>query len=138
MKKTRNSNILQGEMADNNTVVLYGAKFACNGLSLVSGGKVDEEGNITDGEGNAVNLAGTKVIAEIDFKDINLFDYEDEGIISGEIISVMFKGNHNHLEVKTSEGAFFVDTQDEWDDGDIVGINVNPQAIRLKAAEVET
>ena len=137
MKKTMNANILEGEMVDNKTVMLFNTKFECNALPLVKGGSLDENGNIIDAEGNAVDLSGKKVIAEIAFNDVNLFDYEDEGVISGEIISIMFKGNHNHLEVKTGEGSFYVDTNDLWDDGDTVGININPEAIKLKLAEVQ-
>ena len=134
MKKTRITNIIEGEMTDNNTVKFYNGKFPCNGLQLVNGGKA-EDGKLFDAEGNEVDLTGTKVLAEIAFKDILLYDYEDEGIISGEIISIMFKGDHNNLEVRTKEGYFYVDTQDVWDDGDNVGININPDAIKLKRLE---
>jgi spermidine/putrescine transport system ATP-binding protein len=135
MKKIRNANVISGEMVDNNTVMLYGAKFACNGLSLVNGGRIGENGQLTDSEDNAVNLAGTKVIAEIPFDGVKLFDYVDEGVMEGEIISTMFKGNHNHLEVRTKEGYFYVNTKETWDNGDKVGINIKPETIKLTKAE---
>ncbi len=68
----------------------------------------------------------------IDFGDIALQDYEEEGMLSGEVSFILYKGDHYHLTVLTDEGEnIFVDTNDIWDDGDRVGITIPPGVIRI-------
>ncbi len=75
---------------------------------------------------------GESVQVEIDFGRINLQDDEEDGVISGEVYFILYKGNHYHLQIRTDEGKdLYVDTQDIWDAGDRVGIKVAPSWIRL-------
>ena len=44
----------------------------------------------------------------------------------GEVEFILYKGNHYHLTVLTDSGEkIYVDTNDIWDKGDIVGISVD-------------
>ena len=79
---------------------------------------------------------GDKVLAEIEFRDVELLDESDEGKTSGQVSFILYKGNHYFLTVKTDEGEkIYVQTDDVWDKNDLVGINVKPENIRLKIAE---
>ena len=76
--------------------------------------------------------AGEKVDVEVDFNHVNLQDYEEDGVLSGEVIFILYKGDHYHLQVRTDDGDdLYVDTNDIWDDGDRVGIKIAPSWIRL-------
>ena len=71
-----------------------------------------------------------------DFGRINLQDDEDDGVLSGEVHFILYKGDHYHLTVRTDDGDdLFVDTNDIWDDGDRVGIKIAASWIRLYKTE---
>ena len=101
MKKERTCNTLYGTVKDEETVSLLGADFP-----LKSGFE-----------------AGTEVKVEVPFEAVDLLDNLDDGILDGEVHFILYKGNHYHLTIKTDAGDFlWVDTNDIWDKGDLVGI----------------
>ena len=76
---------------------------------------------------------GDQVIVEVEFADVDLQDYEEEGKLSGEVAFILYKGNHYHLTIRTDDGdTIDVNTNDVWDDGDRVGIDIAPRHIRLR------
>ncbi len=80
--------------------------------------------------------AGDKVRVRVPFLDIDLQDHESEGVLSGEVHFILYKGNHYHLTIRTDEGYdMYVDTNDIWDDGDRVGIVIPKESIFLEKAE---
>ena len=81
---------------------------------------------------------GDRLLAEVEFRDMDLLDESDEGTVSGQVSFILYKGNHYFLTVKTEDGGkVYVQTDDVWDKNDLVGINVRPENIRLKKAEGE-
>ncbi len=81
---------------------------------------------------------GDRLLAEVEFRDMDLLDESDEGTVSGQVSFILYKGNHYFLTVKTEDGdKVYVQTDDVWDKNDLVGINVRPENIRLKKAEGE-
>ena len=112
MKKERLCNTFEGTMIDKNHVRFLGQTFQCK-----------EDHNFAP---------GNEVVVNIGFGDIVLQDYEEEGMLSGEVSFILYKGDHYHLTVLTDEDEnIFVDTNDIWDDGDRVGITIPPDAIRV-------
>ncbi len=80
--------------------------------------------------------AGEKVTVKVPFRDIDLRDHEEEGILSGEVHFILFKGNHYNLTIRTDDGDdIFVYTNEVWDDGDRVGIQIPPSSILLEKAK---
>ena len=66
-------------------------------------------------------------------------DHEEEGTASGEVWFILYKGDHYHLTVKTESGEFvYVDTQDIWDKGDLVGIRILPEDITVTEGDEQT
>ncbi|MBO4611521.1 MAG: ABC transporter ATP-binding protein [Bacteroidales bacterium] len=77
---------------------------------------------------------GTAVKVEVPFESIDLMDNAEDGVFSGEIYSILYKGDHYHIEVKTDEGfSVWADTNDIWDKGDLVGINFKTKGVKVKA-----
>ena len=112
MKKERTCNTFEGEMIDSTHVEFLGEKFECLPQDSIEGGE--------------------KVIVEVDFKNVNLQDNEEDGVLSGDVNFILYKGNHYHLTVGTDYGDdIYVDTNDVWDDGDCVGITIAPEHIRI-------
>lgn len=108
MHKSRIINELETEMLDSNLVDICGGKFPCE----------------------STLPAGTRVKVQVDFDDVIVFDNEEEGIIGGEVVNTIYKGNYYQCVIRTDVYYdFFVDTEDEWLKGDRVGISVNPDKI---------
>ena len=77
--------------------------------------------------------SGAEVRVLVPFVGVDLQDHEEEGILSGEVHFILFKGNHYQLTVRTDEGYdIYVDTNDVWDDGDRVGIVIPKNKILLE------
>lgn len=112
MKKDCTTNRFEGKVVDENHVDFLNGNFEC---------KIPE--GLT---------AGDEIIAEVDFDKIDLLDYQEEGELCGEIHSLIYKGNVWHLEITTESGArIFADTQDTWDKGDLLGINIKAKDIKI-------
>ena len=112
MKKERTVNRFEGEIVDENHVKFMEEVFECNPQDKFS--------------------AGEKVAVEVSFSKVELIDHPEEGMLSGEVHFLLYKGNHYHLTIKTDDGyKIWVDTNDIWDKGDLVGINIAPQDIKI-------
>jgi spermidine/putrescine transport system ATP-binding protein len=113
MKKERLCNTFDGTILDKTHVRFLGGTFHCND---------------THGFEN-----GTAVKVNVDFRDVVLQDNEEEGMISGTVSFILYKGDHYHLTVLTEDAEhIFADTNDIWDNGDRVGISISPEFIRIE------
>lgn len=112
MKKERTCNIFEGKLLDETHVEFLGCNFECS--------------PVTDIE------PGMKVNVEVNFDKVILQDNEEDGMLTGEVKFILYKGNHYHLTVFSDwDENVFVDTNDVWDDGDRVGISICPEDIRV-------
>ncbi len=113
MHKERTCNTLDATVTDSGHVEMLGRHWEC---------KVPE--GMEPGE---------EVIAEIDFDKIELLDHQVDGRLAGEVHFLLYKGDHYHLTVLTDDGdRLWVDTNDIWDKGDLVGIDIAFGAIKLR------
>lgn len=114
MHKPRLTNEVEGEIIGENTVEICGGRFEC----------------VSDFE------AGTKVKATISFKDIEVMDDEEDGVIGATVVNSIYKGSYYHCVLRTDQYFdFFVDTDIDWLRDDRVGINVKPENIKLQKIE---
>jgi len=112
MKKESLLNTFEGTITDKSHVKFLGLNFKC--------------------ETDHKLAQGTKVKVEVNFKDIVLQDNEEDGMLSGDVSFILYKGDHYHLTVCTDDDEnIFIDTNDIWDDGDRVGITIPPKAIKI-------
>ena len=64
--------------------------------------------------------------------DIEMSDDQESGNITGEIISMIYRGDHYQVIVRTEDGDDFVlDTEWMWNENDIVSIKIDPSKIKL-------
>ena len=109
MRKERTSNTFSGVMTSPTTVEMLGAEFECR-----------EQGV----------KAGDNVTVRVAFNRVELHDYKEDGKIIGSVHFILYKGDHYHLTVKTEDGDFiYVDTNDIWDNFDVVGISIDKRDI---------
>ena len=112
MHKERTRNVFEGEIVSENKVSFLGEEWEC--------------------EPQTEFAAGQKVTVEVDFSKVELIDHPEEGVLSGEVYFLLYKGDHYHLTIRTEDSDYvWVDTNDIWDKGDLVGINIAPKDIKI-------
>ena len=112
MRKERVENVLDCTVIDETHIEMLGEVFECAPIKTGSTGHAK---------------------AHIPFAKVDLMDHEDEGDTSGEVWFILYKGDHYHLTVKTVSGEYvYVDTDDIWDKGDLVGIKILPEDITVE------
>lgn len=119
MKKERICNTFEGKLIDETHVEFLGCEFECAPVDL-----------------QKVPLGD--VLVDVDFGKINLLDNAEDGMLTGKVKFILYKGNHYHLTVWSDwDENVFVDTNDVWDDGDRVGISIAPEDIRVRVKQEE-
>lgn len=112
MKKERETNVFEGKLIDESHVEFLGCTFDCLPVEGIQPGEVVE--------------------VHVGFDGVVLEDYEEDGLLTGEVKFILYKGNHYHLTVYTDwDENIYVNTQDVWDDGDRVGITIAPEHIKV-------
>jgi spermidine/putrescine transport system ATP-binding protein len=120
--------------------IMHKEHFIYNHLEgeVLKNGKVrfmDADWEVNEGQVSSFS-AGDKVEVLVPFRSIDLRDHEDEGVVSGEVHFILYKGNHYHLTIRTDEDYdLYVNTNDVWDDGDRVGIIIPKDDILLRKWE---
>ncbi len=137
MKREYDTNIYEDAYIDkNNKVVFAGATWDCDVTKLVPGSKLDEDGYFITPENKKYDLNDIDVIAEVNMTDIDISDNLEEGNITGQIIQMVWKGDHYQLIIRTEDQEdFVVDTEWTWNEGDTVSVIIKPENINLKLKE---
>ncbi len=113
MKKERHCNTFEGSIVDKSHVRFLGKNFRC--------------------EDSQSFQSGARVNVKVDFQNVILQDNQEDGMLKGVVNFILYKGNHYHITV-LAEGNrnIFADTNDIWDDGDLIGISIAPESIQLE------
>jgi spermidine/putrescine transport system ATP-binding protein len=103
------SNILDGVMLEDNLVRFFGRNFPCVDKGFDKNESVD---------------------VVIRPEDIDIVDVKD-GKMTGEVLSVLFKGVHYEMEVTANNYEWLVHSTDMFPVGTEVGIKVDPFDIQI-------
>ena len=133
MKKELHSNIYTDAYIDkNNRVVISDTPFECDITKLISGSTLDSDGYVVAPDGTLYDFTDADVIAEIGLDKIEILDDDEAGIVKGEIVSIIYKGDHYQLTIRTAQDEDFVlDTEYTYDENDLVGLFVKSENIKL-------
>ena len=116
MRKERTCNTLEATLVDETHIDMLGARWEC----------LPQEGF----------KAGDSVKVTVDFDKVDLLDHQEDGQIAGEVRFLLYKGNHYHLTIDIDGGGrLWVDTDDIWDKGDLVGVNIRPQDLNISRCD---
>ena len=116
MRKERTCNTLEATLIDETHIDMLGARWEC----------LPQEGF----------KAGDSVKVTVDFDKVDLLDHQEDGQIAGEVRFLLYKGNHYHLTIDIDGGGrLWVDTDDIWDKGDLVGVNIRPQDLNISRCD---
>ncbi len=132
MHKDFTSNVYDGYITKNNTVVFAEGEFECDVTQLFPNSHLNEEGYLIDENGNSHDLTDCDVKVEVGLSDIEIIDNEEDGVVSGEIISILYKGDHYQVIIRTEEeDDFVVDTEYTWNEFDRVSVKIPASKIKL-------
>ena len=113
MHKERVTNSFEGEMVAEDRVKFLGEEWECK-----------PQAGLAEGD---------KVTVDVKFQKVDLIDHPEDGTLEGEVYFLLYKGDHYHLAIRTEHRDYiWVDTNDIWDKGDLVGINIAPKDIKIK------
>ena len=134
MKKEFSTNKYDGYITKKNTVCFGDGEFECDVTQLYEGSIVDEEGYLITAEGDKIDLTDVDVEVEVGLKDIEISDDAELGGAVGNIVSMIYKGDHYQLIVRTDENEedFVFDTEDTWNENDRVSVIIPKEKIKLK------
>ena len=137
MEKEFSSNKYDGYITKKNTVKFGDGEFECDVTQLYKGSFLDEEGYLITAEGDKIDLTDVDVNVEVGLKDIEISDNEDVGGVMGNIVSIIYKGDHYQLIVRTDENEedFVFDTEDTWNENDRVSVIIDKSKIKLSLKE---
>ena len=133
MEKEFSTNKYDGYITKKNTVCFGDGEFECDVTQLYPNSFVDEEGYLITAEGEKIDLTDVDVHVEVGLKDIEISDDADLGGAIGNIISIIYKGDHYQLIVRTDENEedFVLDTEDTWNENDRVSVLIPKDKIKL-------
>ena len=76
---------------------------------------------------------GDEVLVYVPFTAITLTDDEEDGVIGANVTQSFYKGTYYQVQVFTdSDEDFYIDTADEWDMDDRVGVVIDGSQVKLE------
>lgn len=127
------TNDFEGIITKHNTVEFADGEFECDLTQLYPNSKyVDDV--LVDEKGNEIDVVGKEVSVSIPvFGSIEMSDDADKGGTTGNIISLIYKGDHYQYIVRTeNEYDFIFDDEDLWNENDFVSLIIPKENISLK------
>ena len=134
MHREYTTNLYEDAYIDkNNNVVFAGATWECDVTTLVEGSALDEKGYLITKDNKKYDLSDLDVTVSVEMKDVEISDDLDAGNITGQIIQMVWIGDHYQLVVRTEdEEDFIVETEYTWNELDTVSVIIKKENIKLK------
>lgn len=114
------------------TVRFADGEFECDLTKLYPNSRMTENGNLVDENGNGINTADVPVTVTVPIEAVTMSDDSEKGGTCGNIISLIYKGDHYHYIVRT-ENEEDIHLHDEylWNEQDYVSIIIPKESIEL-------
>ena len=132
MKRAISTNVFEGYINKNNQVCFAEATWDADVTTLVKDSHIDEDGYVVASTGQKYDFTDADVTVEIEMNAIEISDDLEAGNLVGEIIEMVYIGDHYQLVVRTEdEDDFVVDTEWTWNEFDKVSISVKKEMMKL-------
>ena len=132
MKKPFVSNFYDGYITRDYKVEFANSEFETDILGLFPNAKYNEEGTLVDENGNEINVTDMEVNVEVPFEAVSISDDQSASDIQGNIISLIYLGDHYEIMVRTDdEEDFILNTPDLWNENDRVSVIIDTTKINL-------
>ena len=132
MKKPFVSNFYDGYITKDYKVEFANAEFDVNILPLFPGASINEDEVLVDDKGKEIDAVDMEINVEVPFDAITISDDPDASDIHGNIISLIYLGDHYEVMVRTEEEEdFILNTPDLWNENDEVSVIIDKSQIHL-------
>ena len=132
MKKPFVSNFYDGYITKDYKVEFANAEFDVDILPLFPGAKINEDEILVDEKGNEIDATDMEINVEVPFEAITISDDPEASDIHGNIISLIYIGDHYEIMVRTEEEEdFILNTPDLWNENDEVSVIIDKSQIHL-------
>ena len=132
MKKPFVSNFYDGYITKDYRVEFANVEFDVDILPLFPGAKINEDEVLVDEKGNEIEVVDMEINVEVPFEAITISDDLDASEIHGNIISLIYIGDHYEIIVRTEdEEDFILNTPDLWNENDEVSVIIDQSQIHL-------
>ena len=132
MKKPFVSNFYDGYITKDYKVEFANAEFDVDILPLFPGAHIDENEVLIDDKGNEIDVVDMEINVEVPFDAITISDDLEASDIHGNIISLIYLGDHYEIMVRTEEEEdFILNTPDLWNENDEVSVIIDQSKIHL-------
>ena len=131
-------NHFSGILTKQNTVQFAGGEFECDVTMLYPGSYIDERGHLVDKDGEIIWIQDVAVTVDVPVEYIDMSDDENEGGTVGEIVSLIYVGDHYRYTVRTESGDdFVIRDEDLWNEFDRVSVVIPADKLKLTLQEEE-
>ena len=138
MKKPFVSNFYDGYITRDYKVEFANAEFDVDILPLFPGAKINENEVLVDENGNEIDVVDMEINVEVPFEAISISDDPDASDIHGNIISLIYLGDHYEIMVRTEEEEdFILNSPDLWNENDNVSVIIDKSQIHLSRKGVK-
>ena len=132
MKKPFVSNFYDGYITKDYKLEFADAYFDVDILPLFPGAKFNEEETLVDENGNEISVSDLEVNVEVPFEAITISDDLNASDIQGNIISLIYIGDHYEIMVRTDDDEdFILNTPDLWNENDRVSVIIDKSKINI-------
>ncbi len=132
MKKPFVSNFYDGYITKDYKVEFAGEEFDISILGLFPGSKINEEGTLVDENNKEIDVSNMEVNVEVPFEAITISDDLEASNIQGNIISLIYLGDHYEIIVRNEdEEDFMLNTPDLWNENDRVSVIIDISKVNI-------
>ncbi|MBN7772613.1 ABC transporter ATP-binding protein [Clostridium aminobutyricum] len=132
-----NINMYDGVITDIDKVAFADGEFDCNITQLYPGSWI-ENNSLFGKDGDKINVVGASVAVKVPVAAPSMSDDIDAGGTNGNIISLIYKGDHYHYIARTKSGEdIHLHDQSLWNENDYVSIIIPKESIELSLKAVE-
>jgi spermidine/putrescine transport system ATP-binding protein len=121
----------EAEIGDDFNLVYSDHTIEYDVTKIIPGSKIVGD-TLLDASGETIDTSKVKILVSIEPGDIKMSDDEEEGLTSGKIINLIYKGDHYSYVVRTIHGHdLIVDDEYLWNMDDTVGLILPVEKMRF-------
>ena len=131
----KNMNQFEGVITRNHTLSFAGGELPYDVTRLYKGSTHDGK-HLFGSDGERIHLTDMPITISIPLEALDMSDDLEESSITGEIISLIYVGDHYRYKVRTGNGSdFTIVDEDLWNEFDKVSILVDSDKIDVSVGE---
>ena len=125
-------NKIESDVDKNYELTIFDGKIQCDLTKIIPGSKFNDDHELLDAHGDIIDYEKLKVVLAIKPRHISMSDNEEEGIVCGHIINLIYKGDHYSYVVRTDmDEDFIVNDEYLWNMDDYVSLIIPEEHIQF-------